>query len=117
MHNSHENGKILTMQTVNPRVIEVEYAIRGPIAIRAAEIEEQIKQVLLLLLLLITIFFHKGNHKFPFDRLIRANIGDCHASRSQIPITYIRQVCIYIYFLTKTKIFLNSLSLVVLIRQ
>ena len=97
MHNLHENGKILMMQTLNPRIIEVEYAIRGPIAIRAAEIEEQIKQVFLLLLTFITnILFLEDDHKFSFDRLIRANVGDCHASRSQIPITYIRQVCIYI---------------------
>ena len=77
-------------------LFEVEYAVRGPIVIRAAEIEKQIKQVFLLLLLLITNFSLKGNHKFPFDRVIRANIGDCHASGSQVPITYIRQVCIYI---------------------
>ncbi len=57
MDKLHENDKTLTMKTLNPRVIEVEYAVRGPIVIRAAEIEKQIKQVLLLLLLLITNFF------------------------------------------------------------
>lgn len=31
-------------------------------------------------------------HTFPFDRVIRANIGDCHASGNQVPVTYIRQV-------------------------
>ena len=37
--------KALTMENLNPRVTEVEYAVRGPIVIRAAEIEKQIKQV------------------------------------------------------------------------
>jgi hypothetical protein len=36
---------VLTMNNLNPRVIEVEYAVRGPIVIRAAEIERQLKQV------------------------------------------------------------------------
>ncbi|CAF5191770.1 unnamed protein product, partial [Rotaria sp. Silwood1] len=80
MDNSNENNKTLTMANINPRIIEVEYAVRGPIVIRAAEIEKQIKE---------------GAHKFPFDRVIRANIGDCHASGNQVPVTYIRQVCIY----------------------
>ncbi|CAF1292350.1 unnamed protein product [Rotaria sordida] len=64
------------MENLNPRVIAIKYAIRGPIAIRAAEIDQQLK---------------KGDHNFPFDHLIRANAGDCHASYNQIPITYIRQ--------------------------
>jgi hypothetical protein len=46
----------------------------------------------------INFLFLKGNHKYSFDRVIRANIGDCHASGNQVPITYIRQVCIYILF-------------------
>ncbi|CAF0870355.1 unnamed protein product [Rotaria sordida] len=65
----------LTMETLNPLVKEVEYAVRGPIVIRAGEIEKKLK----------------GSHNFPFDRVIRANIGDCHASGNQVPITYIRQ--------------------------
>ncbi|CAF4592854.1 unnamed protein product [Rotaria sp. Silwood2] len=69
-------SKILTVENLNPRVIAVKYAIRGPIAIRAAEIDQQLK---------------KGDHNFLFDHLIRANAGDCHASGNQVPITYIRQ--------------------------
>ncbi|CAF0718216.1 unnamed protein product [Adineta steineri] len=71
------NDRSLTIENLNPRVIEVEYAVRGPIVIRAAEIEKQLKE---------------GNHKYPFDRVIRANIGDCHASGNQVPVTYIRQL-------------------------
>ncbi|CAF1275728.1 unnamed protein product [Rotaria sp. Silwood1] len=74
---THGNqSKILTIESLNPRIIAIKYAIRGPIAIRAAEIEQQLK---------------KDDHNFPFDHLIRANAGDCHASGNQVPITYIRQ--------------------------
>ncbi len=45
MTNSSETKKTLTMKTLNPRVIEVEYAVRGPIVIRAAEVEKEIKSV------------------------------------------------------------------------
>lgn len=76
MKNNFVNNKTLTMENLNPRVIEVEYAVRGPIVLRAAEIEKEIKS---------------GKHSFPFERVIRANIGDCHASGNQKPITYIRQ--------------------------
>lgn len=41
-----ENKKTLTMENLNPHVIEVEYAVRGPIVLRAAEIEKDIKSVL-----------------------------------------------------------------------
>jgi alanine transaminase len=40
-----DQKKILTMENLNPRVINVEYAVRGPIIIRAAEIEKDIQSV------------------------------------------------------------------------
>jgi alanine transaminase len=40
-----DQNKILTMENLNPRVIDIEYAVRGPIVIRAAEIEKEIKSV------------------------------------------------------------------------
>ena len=45
MDTSSEMSRTLTMKTLNPRVIEVEYAVRGPIVIRAGEIEKEIKSV------------------------------------------------------------------------
>lgn len=42
---SMEYKKILTMENLNSRVIAVEYAVRGPIVIRATEIEDEIKSV------------------------------------------------------------------------
>ncbi len=43
-----DNNRALTMKNLNPRVIDFEYGVRGPIAIRAAEIEQEIKSVLIL---------------------------------------------------------------------
>uniref|UniRef100_A0A5S6QBY0 alanine transaminase n=1 Tax=Trichuris muris TaxID=70415 RepID=A0A5S6QBY0_TRIMR len=65
----------LTMKELNQRIIEMQYAVRGPLVIRAAEIESELKQ----------------NVKKPFNSVIRVNIGDAHAMQ-QHPITFIRQV-------------------------
>lgn len=39
------SAKILTLESLNPNVIKMEYAVRGPLVIRAGEIEKEIKQV------------------------------------------------------------------------
>lgn len=39
-------AKTLTLDSMNPNVIKMEYAVRGPLVIRAGEIEKEIKQVL-----------------------------------------------------------------------
>ncbi|KAL3276695.1 hypothetical protein HHI36_012065 [Cryptolaemus montrouzieri] len=70
-----KNSKNLTMDTLNPCVRVMEYAVRGPLVIRAGEIEKDLE---------------KGVSK-PFKRVLKANIGDCHAM-GQRPITFIRQV-------------------------
>ncbi|KAL5021155.1 hypothetical protein ScPMuIL_000310 [Solemya velum] len=68
-------SKVLSVDNMNPFVKEMEYAVRGPIVIRAGEIEQELA---------------KGVKK-PFNEVIRANIGDCHATGQQ-PITFLRQV-------------------------
>ncbi|XP_058874525.1 alanine aminotransferase 2-like isoform X1 [Acipenser ruthenus] len=68
-------GKVLTVDTMNPAVKKVEYAVRGPIVIRAVELEKELKQGV----------------KKPFTEVIKANIGDAHAL-GQRPITFLRQV-------------------------
>uniref|UniRef100_A0A667WRZ3 alanine transaminase n=1 Tax=Myripristis murdjan TaxID=586833 RepID=A0A667WRZ3_9TELE len=67
--------KILTMETLNPHVKAVEYAVRGPIVIKAGDIERRLQQGV----------------KQPFTEVIKANIGDAHAMGQQ-PITFLRQV-------------------------
>ncbi|KAG7295729.1 hypothetical protein JYU34_020771 [Plutella xylostella] len=72
--NMAEN-KAVTMENINPNILRLEYAVRGPLVIRAAEIEKELE---------------KGARK-PFSKVIKANIGDAHAM-GQVPITFIRQV-------------------------
>ncbi|KAK7101702.1 alanine aminotransferase 2-like [Littorina saxatilis] len=73
--NGPVKDKVLTLETLNPCVKVMEYAVRGPIVARAGAIEAELKQ---------------GANK-PFKRVTKANIGDCHAT-GQKPITFIRQV-------------------------
>ncbi|XP_037869965.1 alanine aminotransferase 1 [Bombyx mori] len=68
-------SKGLTVENMNPNIVKLEYAVRGPLVIRAGEIEKELE---------------KGAQK-PFKRVIKANIGDAHAM-GQKPITFIRQV-------------------------
>uniref|UniRef100_F7FD07 Alanine aminotransferase 1 n=1 Tax=Ornithorhynchus anatinus TaxID=9258 RepID=F7FD07_ORNAN len=73
-----ENGlreKVLTLESMNPWVKRVEYAVRGPIVVRALELEKELQQGV----------------KKPFTEVIRANIGDAHAM-GQKPISFLRQV-------------------------
>ncbi|CAK6974672.1 alanine aminotransferase 2-like isoform X1 [Scomber scombrus] len=75
-----ENGvasraKVLTIDTMNPTVKKVEYAVRGPIVQRAVELEKELAEGM----------------KKPFTEVIKANIGDAHAMGQQ-PITFFRQV-------------------------
>ncbi|XP_077983529.1 alanine aminotransferase 2-like [Glandiceps talaboti] len=67
--------KVVTLQNMNPHVKTMEYAVRGPIVIRAGEIEKELA---------------KGEKK-PFADVIKCNIGDAHAL-GQKAITFIRQV-------------------------
>nr|XP_004656487.1 alanine aminotransferase 1 isoform X2 [Jaculus jaculus] len=67
--------KVLTLDTMNPCVRRVEYAVRGPIVQRALELEQELRQGV----------------KKPFTEVIRANIGDAQAM-GQRPITFLRQV-------------------------
>ncbi|OQR73242.1 alanine aminotransferase 2-like [Tropilaelaps mercedesae] len=69
-------GHVVSVETINKNLRIMEYAVRGPIVIRAGEIERQLKE---------------KPGELPFKQVIRSNIGDCHAT-GQKPITYIRQV-------------------------
>ncbi|XP_014674595.1 PREDICTED: alanine aminotransferase 2-like [Priapulus caudatus] len=67
--------KVLNMDTLNPCIINMEYSVRGPLVIRAREMQKELKE----------------GKKFPFPYVIRCNIGDCHAME-QSYINFIRQV-------------------------
>ncbi|KAJ0178033.1 hypothetical protein K1T71_005856 [Dendrolimus kikuchii] len=67
--------KVVTLDNLNPNMVKLEYAVRGPLVIRAAAIAKELQQGV----------------KKPFKRVIGANIGDAHAM-GQKPITFFRQV-------------------------
>ncbi|CEF68484.1 Alanine aminotransferase 1 [Strongyloides ratti] len=67
--------KVLNLDNLNPNVKTMQYAVRGPLPIRAVQIEKELAS---------------GVVK-PFKNVIKANIGDAHAM-GQKPITFIRQV-------------------------
>lgn len=69
------SSKCLQLENINPNFITMEYAVRGPLVIRAGEIEKELEE----------------GAKKPFDQVIRANIGDSHAMGQQ-PITFVRQL-------------------------
>lgn len=87
-----ENGThkpILTLESMNPAIKKVEYAVRGPIVTRAVELEKELQQGV----------------KKPFTEVIKANVGDAHAM-GQKPITFLRQVsaiCLYPELLNDNK--------------
>ena len=45
MAQPQRGAKVLTMDTLNPHIKTMEYAVRGPIVARAAEIEKELEQV------------------------------------------------------------------------
>lgn len=65
----------LLLENMNPCIKKMEYAVRGPLVIRATEIEKELA----------------AGVKKPFANVIKANIGDAHAMGNK-PITFIRQV-------------------------
>ena len=65
---------VLNTQNINQQLVQSEYAVRGEVAQKIAEIDSQLK---------------KGQ-KFPFSEIIQCNIGNPQAL-GQSPLTWIRQ--------------------------
>ncbi|XP_018344233.1 PREDICTED: LOW QUALITY PROTEIN: alanine aminotransferase 2-like [Trachymyrmex septentrionalis] len=72
---SNPRNKVLTEDNVFVNLRKMEYAVRGPLFIRALEIEKELQ---------------KGVEK-PFKEVLKMNTGDAHAMGQQ-PITFLRQV-------------------------
>lgn len=73
-----ESDRVLTKDTVNPLVLNAEYAVRGEIAIRAEELRKECAT-------------SQGSKKLGFDKVISCNIGNPQ-QLEQKPITFFRQV-------------------------
>ncbi|XP_054792497.1 alanine aminotransferase 2-like [Prosopis cineraria] len=66
----------VTIQNINPKVLECEYAVRGEIVTMAQKLQEELQA-------------NSGSH--PFDQIIYCNIGNPQ-SLGQQPITFFREV-------------------------
>lgn len=76
-------NKTLTTSTCNPYIKTfkaMEYAARGPVILRAMQIEAELR----------------SGVKKPFRQVIKANLGDAHAM-GQKPLSFVRQVCVRTY--------------------
>lgn len=71
--------KILNVNTVNPLVRDIEYAVRGKVVMRAEEVDHRLKED------------HEYASRVPFKRIVHCNIGNPQALK-QKPITFLRQV-------------------------
>ncbi|KAI0267392.1 transaminase [Gloeopeniophorella convolvens] len=69
----------LHVDALNPAILNVQYAVRGELAIKAEEHRETLKA--------------GGDHGLPFDKIISSNIGNPQqAGLDQPPITFNRQI-------------------------
>jgi len=70
----------LTVDSLNPALLKVEYAVRGELAIKAESLRDKLKQ-------------NPADKSLPFDKVISSNIGNPQQKGlNQPPITFIRQV-------------------------
>ena len=67
----------LTLDTINPSVIKMEYAVRGELLDRAVQLEKQLND--------------PEAEKLPFESIVRCNIGNPQALR-QRPLSFGREV-------------------------
>jgi alanine transaminase len=70
------NMPVLTSETINPNVKKAQYAVRGPIVVRADEISRELQQ---------------DGSKYPFKDLVYCNIGNPQ-QLGQPPLSYYRYV-------------------------
>ncbi|KAJ1486797.1 pyridoxal phosphate-dependent transferase, partial [Baffinella frigidus] len=72
---SSASTKIVHMDNINKNVVEMEYAVRGAVPMRAGKIMEEIA----------------AGKKYPFDEVLYCNIGNPH-SVGQQPLSFYREV-------------------------
>lgn len=70
------NYRVLTSTSMNQAVLTAEYAVRGPLSIRADQLRDQLES---------------GGQGMQFNKVINCNIGNPQ-QLGQKPLTYLRQV-------------------------
>ncbi|KAG0470665.1 hypothetical protein HPP92_017365 [Vanilla planifolia] len=73
---STASSTVVTVDSINPRVLKCEYAVRGEIVTIAQRLQEDLKA-------------NPGSH--PFDEILYCNIGNPQ-SLGQVPLTFFREV-------------------------
>lgn len=69
-----------TVESINPSLLNVQYAVRGELALKAEQYRDQLKE---------------PDHGLPFDKIINSNIGNPQQKGlDQPPISFTRQVCL-----------------------
>ncbi|CAM0906766.1 unnamed protein product [Alopecurus aequalis] len=76
MSTSAAGAPPVSLDTINPKVLEFKYAVRGEIVTHAQNLEEEL---------------HKNPESLPFDEILYCNIGNPH-SLGQQPVTFFREV-------------------------
>ena len=77
-HLSSTNMRALTVESLNPSIKNVQYAVRGELAIKAEAYRVQLQE---------------QSGSLPFDKVISSNIGNPQQKGlDQPPITFVRQV-------------------------
>jgi len=74
-HNGNQSYQGLTIDTINPKVRKMKYAVRGRMVAQAEVYKKQLKE----------------ENDLPFDQVTSCNIGNPHALKQQ-PLTFFRQV-------------------------
>lgn len=76
------SATMLTVDDLNPAVHNVQYAVRGELAIKAEEFREALKD-------------QTASSSLPFSKVVSSNIGNPQQKGlDQPPITFGRQVCL-----------------------
>jgi len=74
--------KPLTIESLNPSILKVQYAVRGELAIKAEEFRDKIR-----------LSTEDAHHGLPFDKVVSSNIGNPQQKGlDQSPLTFVRQV-------------------------
>lgn len=77
---STARSPVLTLETINPAVLDVQYAVRGELALKADKYMQELDQP-------------GGGKNLPFDKVVTANIGNPQQKGlNQRPITFWRQI-------------------------
>ena len=74
----------LSVDDLNPAIRNVQYAVRGELAIKAEEYRVKLRQ-------------NSTSHGLPFSQIISSNIGNPQQKGlDQPPLSFVRQVCLFL---------------------